>query len=73
MKYTAIIKRGEEAGYIAFCPALKGCIAQGSTKKEVLKNLRLAMEDYIECLIEDGISIPREIGKEIIEMEVVTR
>ena len=71
MKYTIVLEEGRESGYIAFCPTLRGCVAQGSTKEEALKNLKKAIVDYVECLIEDGLTVPQEVGKEILEVEVV--
>ena len=73
MKYTIIIEKGRESGFIAYCPSLKGCVAQGSTRKEALKNLQMAMKDYIECLIEDGLPVPAEVGKEIFELELAIK
>jgi len=32
MKYTVIIEKGRESGYVAYAPALKGCVSQGKTK-----------------------------------------
>jgi len=51
MKYTVIIERGRESGYVAYVPVLKGCVSQGETKKE-------AMEVYVTALIEDGLPVP---------------
>ena len=62
MKYTVIIQEGHESGYVAYCPALKGCVSQGETKQEALKNVREAVEVYIEALLEDGLPIPTEVG-----------
>jgi len=73
MKYTIIIEKGRESGFTAYCPALKGCVAQGNTKRVALKNLRAAMKDYVECLIEDGLPVPAEVGKEIVELEVAIK
>ena len=70
MKYTIIIEKGRESGYVAYAPALKGCVSQGKTKDEAQKNLREAMEAYIEALVEDGISPPTEVGRDTIELEV---
>ena len=53
MNYTIIVEKGREEGYVAFCPVLRGCVAQGKTKKEVVDNLKVAIKDYIECLVED--------------------
>lgn len=70
MKYTVILERGRESGYVATCPTLRGCVAQGRTRQETLKNLREAVGDYIECLVEDGIPVPQEVGKKILDVEV---
>jgi predicted RNase H-like HicB family nuclease len=72
MKYTIIIEKGRESGYIAYAPALKGCVSQGKTKAEAQNNLKEAMQAYIEALIEDGIPLPTEVGRDTIELEVAT-
>ena len=54
MKYTIIIEKGRESGYVAYAPALKGCVSQGKTKAETLKNVKEAMEAYLEALSENG-------------------
>ncbi|MBU4265797.1 MAG: type II toxin-antitoxin system HicB family antitoxin [Candidatus Altiarchaeales archaeon] len=71
MRYTVILEKGRESGYVAICPILRGCVAQGKTKQEVLKNLKEAISDYIECLIEDSIPVPQEISKKILEVEIL--
>jgi predicted RNase H-like HicB family nuclease len=73
MKYTIIIEKGRESGYVAYAPALKGCISQGKSKTETVKNIKEAIEVYIEALIEDGIPLPTEVGKDTIEFEVAAR
>jgi len=61
MKYTVILEKGQESGYVAvaYAPALRGCVSQGETREEVLANLKNAMQLYIETLVEDGVPIPR--------------
>ena len=73
MKYTVIIEKGQESGFVAYVPALKGCVSQGKTKIETLKNIKEAMEVYIEALIEDGLPVPNEIGRDMVELEVAAR
>ena len=51
MKYMVIVEKGRESGYVAYIPALKGCVSQGPTKKVALENLREAAEAYIEALL----------------------
>ena len=58
MKYTVIIEQGRESGYVAYCPALRGCVSQGETKDEALRNIKEAMEAYIEALLKDGLPVP---------------
>jgi len=73
MKYTIIIEKGRESGYVAYAPALKGCVSQGKTKAETLKNVKQAMEAYVEALLEDGLPLPTEVGKATVELEVAAR
>ena len=73
MKYTVIIEKGRESGYVAHVPTLRGCASQGETKEEALVNVREAIEVYIEALLEDGLTVPTEVGQEAVEIEVAAR
>jgi predicted RNase H-like HicB family nuclease len=73
MKYTVIIEKGNESGYVAYAPALKGCVSQGKTKAEATRNIKEAMEAYIEALLEDGLPIPTETGKDTVELEIAAK
>ncbi|MFH1560500.1 MAG: type II toxin-antitoxin system HicB family antitoxin [Chloroflexota bacterium] len=73
MKYTVVIEQGQESGYVAHVPVLRGCVSQGQTKKEAIANIKEAMEAYIEALLEDGLAVPTEVGKETVEVEVSAR
>jgi len=73
MKYTVIIEQGRESGYVAYCPALKGCVSQGVTREEALCNVKEAMEAYVEALLEDGLPVPTEVGKDTVELEVAAK
>lgn len=57
-KYTAILEKGQESGYIAYAPALRGYVSQGQTREEALANLKEATQLHVETLLEDGIPIP---------------
>ncbi|MDZ8258403.1 type II toxin-antitoxin system HicB family antitoxin [Nostoc sp. ChiQUE01b] len=48
MKIRAIIHPAEEGGYWAEVPALPGCITEGDTRKEVMVNLKDAIEGWLE-------------------------
>ena len=73
MRYTVIIEKGRESGYVAVCPALPGCVSQGRTRREILKNIREAIEAYVEALLEDGLRVSTEQGREIVEIRVAAR
>jgi len=55
-----IIYPGEDGYWVAECPTLPGCISQGKTREEVIRNIREAIEGYIAALEEDGLPIPEE-------------
>ena len=40
----------EYQGFVVNCPSLPGCISQGKTKEEALKNIREAIQGYIKVL-----------------------
>ena len=73
MIYTVIVEKGRESGYIAYAPALKGCVSQGETREQAMKNIKEAMEVYVEALLEDGLPVPTEIGKDMVELEVAVK
>ncbi len=49
LNYTAIIEKGDDGGFWAYVPSLQGCYTQGETLDEVTKNLKEAIELYIEA------------------------
>ena len=58
---------------MAICPALPGCVSQGRTRQQALKNVKEAIEVYVEALLEDGIPVPVEAGRELVDIEVSAR
>jgi predicted RNase H-like HicB family nuclease len=49
MKLRAIVRKAEEGGYWAEVPALPGCATQGETMPELRKNLKEAIELWLEA------------------------
>ena len=58
LKYTAVFEPEKMGGYSVVIPALPGCISQGETFEEALKNIREAAELYLEDLRQS--EIPKE-------------
>ena len=48
MQFKIIIKPGEDRGFVAHVPALRGCWSQGMTRQEALANVREAAEAWLE-------------------------
>ena len=63
-KYEIVIYWSKEDGhYIAEVPELAGCMADGKTLKDVIRNVETIINEWIECAIEDGDNIPEPKGK----------
>ncbi len=54
MKYTVILQRESDGGYVAGVPTLRGCVSQGDSRAEVPKNIEEAIELYLEDVREAG-------------------
>jgi predicted RNase H-like HicB family nuclease len=67
MKLKIILEPSEEGGYTAIVPSLPGCISEGDTKEGALKNIREAIELYLEPVEDDQTFTP---NAEMIEMAV---
>jgi len=55
MKFRVILEPSEEGGYTVIVPCLPGCVSEGNTREEALKNVREAIELYLEP-VEDDLS-----------------
>jgi len=53
MKIQVILEPSDEGGFTAIVPSLPGCISEGNTKAEALKNIREAIELYFEPVDDD--------------------
>ena len=54
---AVVIERADDGGYGALCPDLSGCVALADTK-DVLDEMRAAIEFHLAGLREDGQPIP---------------
>ena len=55
-----LLHPGEDGYWVAECPSLPGCVSQGCTREEAIRNVKEAMEGYILALQEDGLPVPEE-------------
>ena len=54
MKFRVIIEQDEDGVFVANCPTLPGCFAQGKTRIEAQANINEAIEGYLESLAKHG-------------------
>lgn len=59
--YSVFYEADSEGGYVAFVPALPGCHSQGETLDEAEKNIKEAIEIFLESLAAHREPIPEEI------------
>ena len=43
-----VIEPGEDGYFVAHCPSLKSCWSQGKTREEAVKNIREAIDLFLE-------------------------
>ena len=48
MRFKVVLEKSDDGGYTAYVPSLPGCISEGETKEEALKNIQEAIELYLE-------------------------
>ncbi|MFA4855135.1 MAG: type II toxin-antitoxin system HicB family antitoxin [archaeon] len=61
-KFSAVLTK-EEKWFVSYCPEL-GVASQGKTRKSALKNLKEAVELFLEC---DPIGLPEK--REVVEFK----
>lgn len=65
--FEVILEPEDEGGYHIYCPILKGCHSYGDTREEALKNIKEAIELWLESARELGIRIQE---REIVSIEI---
>ena len=60
MKFTVTIDRDEDGVWVIECPAIPGCVSQGSTKEEALENIQEAIHLCLEVRAERGLPLTVE-------------
>ena len=53
MIFKVVLEPSDEGGYTALVPSLPGCISEGETVEEAMRNVREAIELYLESVGEE--------------------
>lgn len=70
MRYTVILQKEEDGGYVVTVPVLPGCVSQGDSRQEALKNIEEAIEVYLADVRAAGESVPVEDERAFVEVAV---
>ena len=68
MKYRVQLEQDEDGIFVVSCPALPGCVSQGETRQEALRNIEEAIAGYLESLREHDEFVPPGIQEEVVEI-----
>lgn len=60
MTFQVLLEPSDEGGFTATVPALPGCISEGDTREEALRNVREAIALYLEPVEDDGEAVDAE-------------
>jgi predicted RNase H-like HicB family nuclease len=69
MDIKILIEKDGDGYFIATVPALPGCISQGKTEKQAIKNVKEAIELHMRALAEDGLPLS---GKKTVKETVIS-
>jgi predicted RNase H-like HicB family nuclease len=64
MKFATTVDRDEDGIWVVECPSIPGCVSEGNTKSEALKNIKEAIELCLEVRAERGLPLtvePRQV------------
>jgi antitoxin HicB len=67
--YRVFIQQDEDGMFVAEVPSLPGCVSQGKTRAEALRNAKEAIEGYLDSLKAHGDPVPPPVSEEIIEVD----
>jgi len=51
MRFKVVLEPSDEGGFTVYVPSLPGCISEGETVEEALRNSEEAIELYLERAI----------------------
>jgi len=65
MRFKVVLEASDEGGYTVYVPSLPGCISEGETVEESLKNIQEAIELYLEPVEDDLVMEENALVQEI--------
>lgn len=60
MRFKVVLEPSDEGGYTVYVPSLPGCISEGDSVEEALKNVQEAIALYLEPVEDELIPLMAE-------------
>jgi predicted RNase H-like HicB family nuclease len=60
MKLSVTVDRDEDGVWVVECPSIPGCVSQGKTKEQAIKNIEEAIALCLEVRAERGLPLTVE-------------
>jgi predicted RNase H-like HicB family nuclease len=61
MTFTITLVQDEDGMFIAECPAIPGCVSQGTTREAAEQNIRSAIRECLAVRREQGLPLTIEV------------
>jgi len=63
MRFSITLDRDEDGVWVSECPSIPGCVSQGRSKREAMKNIKKAIKSCLEVRAERGMPLTVETGQ----------
>jgi predicted RNase H-like HicB family nuclease len=65
VRFQVVLEPSDEGGYTVYVPTLPGCISEGDTVDEAMRNIREAIELYLEPVEDDFVADEHSLVREL--------
>ncbi len=65
MKFKVVLEESEDGGYTVYAPSLPGCISEGDSIEESMRNIEEAIQLYLEPVDDDFVFSENALIQEI--------
>ena len=72
MKFRVLINTDADGGFWATVPALPGCVTEGDSREEVVRNIHEAVESWLEVANEDKADAKPAASGELLTLDFET-
>ncbi|MBI3552791.1 MAG: type II toxin-antitoxin system HicB family antitoxin [Elusimicrobia bacterium] len=67
MSYAVVLDKNDEGRWTVTCPVLPGCISEGDTKEDALRNIKDAIHLYLRS-VKKELALLKHKGKQVVQV-----